>query len=149
MTKMKTLLIGAALAVGIAIMAAAYDGCTAFLTSMQTCAINTETSLVSSANTIRTIGQNKAAVYLYCAGTDPACAEDVTFYFERSPDNGTTWVRITPIVLTLLGQQQVYTDATVDLDLTSTSMLRLGAVHNAETVAGRTVKVQAYIQYPQ
>jgi hypothetical protein len=143
--KMKTLLIGAVLAAGIVMLAAAYDNTTAFLSSIHTCAQNTTTDVSSAATNIDTINRHTAALYLYCAGTNSSSSGTATFYFERSPDNGTTWHKLSGIAVTISGTSAQTTGTTHDLDLTDTRMLRLGSVANSDTTY--PCKVQAYIQY--
>lgn len=141
----KIMMAAAVLTAGILLAAAAFDNCTAMLTSAATAAINTTTDVSAAARSINTINMSSAACYLYAKGDNAACAGTIGFYLDRSPDGGTTWSRLPVQNVTLSGTTAVV--GTVDLDLTNTRSIRLGAVSNSETVAGRTATIQAYIQF--
>lgn len=90
-----------------------------------------------------------AALYLFVQGNAAGCAGDVDFYLQRSPD-GATWFDLDTITVAMNGTSQVTAAGThADLDLRTTRYLRLGKVGNHEAVAGRTVDVNAYLEWPK
>lgn len=123
--------------------------CDPFLSANTEVAVNTASStvdLTAAAATIDVRRDDIAALFLYVKGDDAACAEAVDLYLQRSPD-GSTWFDMDKLTVTLNGEAQVVSsDAHVDLDLRATRYLRLAKAGNHETVAGRTCKVNAYLQ---
>ncbi len=124
----------------------AYARVQTFLTANQTLAINSTTDLTGVTRELKVNRDDGAALYLYVKGDNAACALDVDFYFQRSPD-GTNWHDLDVLSVTLDGTSQVVDNSTtIDMDLSNTRYIRLARATNNETVAGRTAAVNAYMQ---
>lgn len=125
----------------------AYENTQKMLSANATAAINTTTDVTGTATECNVKDDQYGTIYLYVKGDNAACAEDLTFTFQRSPDNGTTWFDLDTITVTLNGTSQVVNaDTNIDCDFRMTRFIRMKSVANAETVAGRTATVNAYLQ---
>jgi hypothetical protein len=121
--------------------------CLPMLSADATAALNSTTDLTGTALSVATRDETAGVIYLYVKGDDAAAIDVLTFTFQRSPD-GILWVDWFTMAITATGTAQVTgTAASKDVDLTYTRNVRLSSVHNAETTADGTSKVNAYIQF--
>jgi hypothetical protein len=127
---------------------ASYPGCDALLTADLTAAINATTSPTTTKRWVDVRHLADAQLYLYVKGDNAACAAVLTFVFQAAVEpTGLGAKDLDPILVTLNGTSEIVNDDTlVYLNLRGVGYLALKSVANAETLAGRTATVNAFLK---
>ncbi|HBC89537.1 MAG TPA: hypothetical protein DCZ94_21580 [Lentisphaeria bacterium] len=129
-------------------MASNYSNVISLLSADEVVAINTTQTMVNVINAKISYFSERTRfkhLFLYVKGTHASCSKALTFYFQVSPD-GVNWHDLSAISVTLSGTDVIVnSDTHVALDLGEINYIRLARVTNAETDAGYTATVNAFL----